>query len=187
MTNFDNRNIRHQPASTDANRPNQTQLSNSMTERQSATNQTLYREGYEQGRYAENRDHEIRSRADENAANGILFGLLLASLVGLGAGAYYFLNQQNRTPDVVVPNVVVPKPSPTQPPEVRERVIERDRIVPVPQQAPQAPEVNITVPNSAPETQTTQPTQTAPQSTAPAPGNVQSGESARTDSGNVNR
>ncbi|MDX2239823.1 MAG: hypothetical protein NW224_03975 [Leptolyngbyaceae cyanobacterium bins.302] len=183
MTNFNHPNQRDRAVSTNQNRSNQAALSNQadlsdgLTQRPAARNQANYQDGYWQGRYSERRNNaERRAYEEESAASGIIFGLLLASLVGLGLGTYFFLNGQNRAPQVE-PNVTNPVPSPSQPPEVRERIIERDRVVPVPQQAPSAPDVNVTIPNPAPapETRVTQPapeaapSTTQPGSPAPAP------------------
>lgn len=132
------------------NQVNHDDLSNSVAEQKPAYNHTAYHNGYNNGRVAERRvsnvEERVRSREGESAANGLFVGIILTALVGLGFGLFYFLNYESRTP-VVVPNVIKPEasPSPTQP-ENRTTVIERDRIVPVPQTAP-APEVNIQVPN----------------------------------------
>ncbi|MBF2028054.1 MAG: hypothetical protein IGS48_15025 [Oscillatoriales cyanobacterium C42_A2020_001] len=162
MTNYNNQDLRDRAAASNQNVSNQTRLSNQadladgMVQRPTAHNQTAYQDGYWQGRYSERRDNvDRRAAEDEGTASGIIFGLLLASLVGLGLGTYFFLNEQNRTPRVT-PNVTAPAPSPSQQPEVRqERIIER--VVPVPQQAPDAPDVNVTIPNPAPESRVTQP------------------------------
>lgn len=111
--------------------------------------QAAYRDGYVHGRSLEQErlevDREVRD--NDNAARGLLLGILLTGLVGLTVGATYFLSQRNQAP---VPNstIVVPKSSPA--PAQSPQIIERDRIVPVPvpqQQAP-APNVNITVPDT---------------------------------------
>lgn len=126
-----------------------------------------YRDGYEQGRAVEQHRYEVNQeiRDNDNASRGLLLGILLTSLVAIGLGSYFWLNQRNRTEAPVNRTIVVPTTapspsvSPSPSPEVRERVIERDRIVPVPQSPAPAPNVNVTVP---------QPRQSAPQ-TAPAP------------------
>lgn len=178
MTNFNNQDLHNRATTSNQNASNQTGFSNQadladgMTRRPATHNQTDYQDGYWQGRYSERR-HNIDRRVaeDEGAASGIIFGLLLASLVGLGLGTYFFLNEQNRTPRVI-PNVTVPVPSPSQSPEVRERIIERDRVVPVPQPAP---DVNVTIPNPvpAPESRATQPTSEAAPGTVQEPAPVQ--------------
>ncbi|PZV09918.1 MAG: hypothetical protein DCF22_17710 [Leptolyngbya sp.] len=103
-----------------------------------------------QNRLAEQRNDEIaqRDREDSNAFGGLLLGMLLTALVGLGVAAYYFLNNQrpNNT------TIIAPNPITSPSPQVKERIIERDRLVPVPQQssAP-APNVNVTIPNPIPQ------------------------------------
>lgn len=142
----------------------------------STLDQQAYRDGYVHGQDIEHRratvDQEIRD--NDNAVRGLLLGILLTGLVGLATAAY-FLTQRNQAdaPQPANPTIVTPRtspsPSPQQSPQVRERVIERDRIVPVPQQPAPAPDVNITVPNAAPQAPATQSAPTAPstQSTTP--------------------
>lgn len=131
-----------------------------------------YRDGYVHGRVAEHRYNEVRQvdRDNNNAARGLILGIVLSSLLAIPALAYYFWNRQNQEP-VVTPNpapapIIVPSPSP-QPEKTiiqRERVIERNpevRVVPVPQgQAPTtpAPNINIEQPAPAPNINIEQPT-----------------------------
>jgi hypothetical protein len=110
----------------------------------------------EQRRY----EAEQRDREDSNAFGGLLLGMLLTALVGLGVAAYYFLNNRPATTTIITPANPVASPSP----QVKERIIERDRIVPVPQQsvAP-APNVNVTIPNPvAPQAPAAQPAPAQP-------------------------
>lgn len=141
---------------------------------------TPYRNGQavrvvEQRRYE---DHQV-ARDNDNAARGLLVGILLTSLAGLVVGSVFLLNRRPETPapaqiPVAVPNRATASPSPQSP-----RVIERTQIVPVPQQP--APNVNITVPNSgsqqAPATSGT--TQTAPNTT----GNTSTGTTGANTTG----
>ncbi|MBM0742697.1 hypothetical protein JOY44_13950 [Phormidium sp. CLA17] len=103
-----------------------------------------------QNRLIEQRNSEAaqRDREDSNTFGGLLLGMLLTALVGLGVAAYYFLNQRPSTTNIITPANPVTSPSP----QIKERIIERDRIVPVPQQssAP-APNVNVTIPNPIPQ------------------------------------
>ncbi|MBC7823481.1 MAG: hypothetical protein H7126_06320 [Candidatus Parcubacteria bacterium] len=124
-----------------------------------------YKDGYLQGRAVEQHRHEANQqvRDNDNAGRGLLIGLILAGTAAIVGGALYLLNQSNQTPAPVNRTIVVPgaaaSPSVSPSPEVRERVIERDRVVPV----PQAPSVNITIPQpSAPATQVAPATQAAP-------------------------
>jgi len=186
MTNFNNQDFRDRAANPNqTNASNQAELSDGLTQRSAAHNQATYQDGYVQGRYTEQRNSaNQRAAEEEGTANGLIFGLLLAALAGLGLGTYFYLTGQNRTPQVA-PTVTNPAPTTSPSPQVRERIIERDRVVPVPQQAPTQPQVNITVPNSTPESRAVQPApqpQTAPQ-TAPTtgqPGATQSGTTNQT-------
>ncbi|MBD2022055.1 hypothetical protein H6F43_17900 [Leptolyngbya sp. FACHB-36] len=138
-------------------------------------NRTAYRDGYVQGRSVEQHRTEVSQeiRDNDNAARGLIMGILLTGLVGLGVAATYFLTQRNEAPvnrTIVVPSAA---PSPAQSPQVRDRIIERDRVVPVPvpQEPAPAPNVNITVPSPAPQAPASSaPTQTAPAQTAPTEG-----------------
>ena len=150
--------------------------------------QVSYRDGYVHGRDVEQQRLEVAQevRDNDNAARGLLLGILLTGALGLATAAY-FLTQRNDTPVPTRETIVVPRtsPAPQQSPQVRERVIERDRVVPVPQQpatpsnpAP-APNINITVPR------TEAPAPAAPQVNAPAsnaPANTQDSAPTATDS-----
>jgi hypothetical protein len=132
-----------------------------------------YKDGYTQGRAVEQHRYEANQqvRDNDNAGRGLLVGIILAGTAAIVGGALYLLNQSNHTPAPVNSTIVVPgaaaSPSVSPSPEVRERVIERDRIVPVPQAPAQAPRVNITIPQpSAPATQAA-PAQPSSQPTAP--------------------
>ncbi|MGI0487310.1 hypothetical protein ACN4EK_17845 [Pantanalinema rosaneae CENA516] len=141
--------------------------------REAASRQAAYHNGYVQGRdkgYVRGRDYErqydrdLEARDNENAGRGLLLGILLTALVAATAGAVFLLNQRDRTAPSTPP-IVIPRTSPNttqqqQQPQIRERIIERDRLVPVPQSPAPNPNVNITVPPA---------TQSAPSSQAPAP------------------
>lgn len=104
-----------------------------------------------QNKLAEQRNYEAaqRDRDDSSTFGGLLFGILLTALVGLGVAAYYFLNNPRpSTTNIITPVNPVTSPSP----QIKERIIERDRIVPVPQQqSTPAPNVNVIIPNPAPQ------------------------------------
>lgn len=134
---------------------------------------------YERGRIAERHDVEqerlVRDnvRDNDNAARGLLLGILLTSLLGAALATAFYLTQRNEAPTPNTPVVPNEAPRTQQSPQVQERIIERDRVVPVPQQqqAPASPNV-IVVPGSegstgqqAPAAQPAQPA--APQSTTP--------------------
>lgn len=152
--------------------------------------QAAYHNGYVQGRdngYVRGRDDErlydrdLEARDNENAGRGLLLGILLTALVAATAGAVFLLNQRERTAPSTPP-IVIPRTSPNtnqqQPPQVRERIIERDRVVPVPQSPAPAPRVNITVP---PATQAA-PSSQAPTTQAPAAPSQTQGSSDDTSS-----
>ena len=141
----------------------------------------VYRDGYLQGRMSEQQLNEANqtARDNESAARGLLIGIIFTGLAALVIGAVFLLNQRSQTPVLIQRIAPTASPSPSPSPQVRDRIIERDRVVPVPQ--PQAPQVNIAVPNSG---QSTAPsTQTAPgsSSTQTAPG-TSSSQTAPSDS-----
>lgn len=169
MTNFNNPNFRDRP--TPAAQP-ASDLADGLTQRPAVRNQATYQDGYWQGRASEQRNlAQQRANEEEGVASGVIFGILLASLLGLGVGTYLYLTGQNRTP-VVTPTQVNPSPAPAQSPIVQERIIERDRVVPVPQPAPaNPPQVNITLPENTPAPPETRVPQPSPQSAETVPGN----------------
>lgn len=141
-----------------------------------------YSNGYVQGKISERRYQEnaLAQRDNNNAARGLLLGIIFTSVAALAAGYAWLFNQTNEAPTSVTPTIIVPnsppdkKPTPEvdRPPQ-KETIIERTKeLVPVPQQPAASPtpkqDINITVPNSAPQqppaeqaptTQTTTPPQ----------------------------
>ncbi|QLE55935.1 hypothetical protein [Nostoc sp. TCL26-01] len=118
-----------------------------------------YQKGYVNGRnheYSYQRAN-LAERDNENAANGLILGILLTSLVGLIAGAFWYFNQNNAPVDSTAP-VETPLPASATPsisPQPQQTtIIERTREVPVviPQQqvppttVPSPPQINVTVP-----------------------------------------
>jgi outer membrane biosynthesis protein TonB len=176
MTNLNDRDVNPSPVNrvpnnlpVDKNVPGVTGTNETNMHQGSTPSQVSYGDGYAHGRVVENiRQEEVQEvRDNDNAARGLLLGIILTGLTGLTIAAVYLLNQRSQVPPPATPPVVIPQasPSPSQPPQVRERVIERQ--VPAPQ-AP-APNVNITVPSPAP--------QQAPVS-QPAPANPPASQSA---------
>lgn len=130
--------------------------------------------GYVEGVVSENhrKSEDQTVKDNDNAARGLLLGIILASVVGLILGTTYFLNRRDEAP-ILVP-LVVPVPranQPSPPPSNTTRTIEKEKtiiekLVPVTQaspvqKAPQpspvekvapAPNININVPNSRQET-----------------------------------
>lgn len=148
-----------------------------------------YNDGYLQGRTTAERRYEasVHARENDSAARGLLLGVLLTSLVGLAIGAYFLLTQRPTPTGVVVPPVTLPdvNAEPVPSPEVRERIIERDRLIPIPQEVP-VPSVTITVPESQPApqppAQTIQPAPTeAPQPAQPIQPDAAQPNEAATD------
>ena len=72
-----------------------------------------------------------RERAAENsgAANGITIGVIIAALIGLGAGAIYYWGRPNPTPTTIINTPASPvtstTPNPAQPTQIIERTIEK--------------------------------------------------------------
>lgn len=141
---------------------NVTRTTETVNNTPTASHADSYRNGYVNGSVAEHQYQEevLVERDNNNAARGLLLGILVTSLAALTAGAIWLLNQSNEAPTQVVPPVIVPaqpkaSPSPeAKQPPAKETIIERTRdvLVPVPQpQAPSPapqPEVNISVPNT---------------------------------------
>ncbi|MEJ1933199.1 hypothetical protein WDZ92_23620 [Nostoc sp. NIES-2111] len=136
---------------TDSNGNTQTHIT-----RTTETSNNRYANGYVDGRRLE--QNYQADRDNENTATGLIFGIVLTSLVGLIAGAFWYFNQNNATVDSTTP-VETPLPAATASPSISPQpqqttIIERTREVPVvvPQQqvAPSPtnspPQVNITVP-----------------------------------------
>ncbi|MFB2839010.1 hypothetical protein [Floridanema evergladense] len=157
MYNEDNkRTSSNREINRDSNESNYTEVP-----RSTDTIRDEYRDGYVHGRVAEHRYNESRQvdRDNNNAARGLILGLVMSSLLAIPAIAYYLWNRQNQEPVVTPAPVVVPSASPQPQPTIiqRERVIERNpevRVVPVPQgQTPTtpAPNINIEQPASTPQ------------------------------------
>ncbi|MBD2124168.1 hypothetical protein [Trichocoleus sp. FACHB-262] len=167
-----------------------TRNADTVNTRTPTTDEVSYRDGYVSGQVTERelRDGNQIARDNDNAARGLLIGIILTSLLGLVLGTLFFLNQRRETPAPVAP-IIVPnrsvapaaKPSPSPVTKTETRIIERDRVVPVPQPqapAPQAPApapapaptVNV-APAPAPDVNITVPSNPAPAPTQPQTGN----------------
>jgi hypothetical protein len=138
------------------------------------TNSDRYNNGYIHGRAAERsyQKANLTERDNNNAASGLLIGLLLASLAALVGGFLWYINlrddvNSDRVNPVVVPTPDKPEASPS--PEVKQEskkettIIEKIKEVPVevPVQVPV--EVPVVVPTPQPEapSQTSTPSPTA--------------------------
>jgi cytoskeletal protein RodZ len=158
-----------------------------VTNGQTVHRPTAYRDGYMQGRVSEQRlqEENLRVRDNDNAARGLMIGIVLTSLAGLIIGLLFFLTQRNETP-VPTSSPVAPSAAPANPQQNRESrttIIERNNttreVVPVPQEPVVVPDVNVNVPDTSQQ----QPVQTTPnQQTAP----TQPGVSGNTNNGAVN-
>jgi hypothetical protein len=150
--------------SSNGNYPNKvTTTSETVTSRENPLpSNVAYGDGYTQGRLSQQRIYEENQaiRDNENAGRGLLLGILVTALAALALGSIFLLNQRSQAPTVI--QRVVPKvsPSPSPSPQVRERIIEHDRVVPVPQSPP---EVNIAVPNAGQQAPATQSAPVAPE------------------------
>ncbi|BAY88230.1 MULTISPECIES: hypothetical protein [unclassified Tolypothrix] len=156
-----------QESYTDANGETRTHVQRTTETVNNTGNYNSYGSGYVTGRNAERRYQQANlvERDNSNTANGLLLGVILASLVTLGAAAFWYFNQRNNEPVnnaapvfVPVPSSASPSPAASQSPQTKTTIIERTREVPVviPQQsppsqsAPSQPNINITVPSQRP-------------------------------------
>ncbi|MBD2169604.1 hypothetical protein H6G04_35210 [Calothrix membranacea FACHB-236] len=156
-----------QESYTDGNGETRTHVQRTTETVNNPGNHNSYGTGYVTGRNAERRYQEANlvERDSSNTANGLLLGVILTSLVTLGAAALWYFNQRNNEPVntttpvlVPVPSSASPSPAASQSPQQRTTIIERTREVPViiPQQpsaspsAPSQPNINITVPSQRP-------------------------------------
>jgi hypothetical protein len=121
--------------------------------RTTETSNNRYSNGYVDGRNLE-RNYQA-DRDNENTSTGLIFGIVLTSLVGLMAGALWYFNQNNAAVDSTAPVETPVTASPSLSPQPQQTtIIERTREVPVvvPQQQVtptptySPPQVNITVP-----------------------------------------
>lgn len=131
---------------------------------------TAYRDGYANGRYAEHRvqEEDLRARDNDNAARGLLLGILLTSLAGLIMGLLFLVTQRNQTPVPVSSPSVAPTSAPAnQAPNRETTIIERTTtdVIPVPQPTVVQPADGGG--DVAPDATQTDPTQPAPTQTAP--------------------
>ena len=143
--------------------------------------QDSYQNGYFHGQVTERSHQEegLIARDNDNAARGLLLGIILTSLAALTAGAVWFYNHNQESTPVTQPVVVpVPKDNPDPKPaatnnqapkqttiieKIKEVPVEKIKEVPVIVPQPQAPSstpqqnVNVTVPSPAREQSETQP------------------------------
>jgi hypothetical protein len=105
-----------------------------------------YESGYIDGEvsqknYEDRQEIVSRERENSSAANGLLVGILIASLIGLRIGAWYFLAGNKKPATIIVPGSA---PTSTNNPTIIERTTERTKEVPV--QPPS--NTTIVVPNA---------------------------------------
>lgn len=108
---------------------------------------------------------EQRARDNDSAARGMLIGIVIASLLGLGVLAWYFLTQRNPEP---VPQIIIPEST-----------------SPSPQAPPPPPEVNITVPSTQPSQAPASPPEVDNNITIPSPQQSQAPETAPEINNNI--
>lgn len=129
-----------------------------------------YRHGYAQGRVSEQRlqERSLRVRDNDNAARGLLLGVLLTGMVALVVGGVLFITREPQPlPVAPAPADVDGGSQETNNTEIRERVIERTReIIPMPPAAP--PAVENSQPAPAPAPADPAPANSAPTDPAPA-------------------
>ncbi len=131
----------------------------------------LHQEGYLAGQKAENDRlflEEQRARDNDNAARGVLIGIVVASLLGLGVLAWYLLAQRNQEPiqQIIVPEQTSPSPAASEAP-------------------PPPPEVNITVPSTQPSQAPVSPPDVDNNITVPSPQPSQAPETAPEINNNI--
>ncbi|MBD2306096.1 hypothetical protein H6G17_11285 [Chroococcidiopsis sp. FACHB-1243] len=152
-----------------------------------------YQHGYVHGRVAERSTQERAStvRDNENAARGLLLGILLTTIAALSTGVIWYLNQSPQASTSTPQPVLVPVPSDKPNTESstvdrsseKQTIIERIKEVPVPvlqspASTPQQNENTTTPVPTQPETEaeTTQPQQnnsaTTESQTPPAEGTL---------------
>ncbi|MBD3885431.1 hypothetical protein IFO70_27275 [Phormidium tenue FACHB-886] len=131
---------------------------NNIHAREVTPDEVAYRDGYVQGQASEQQYQYTREQISESngTANGMLIGLAFAALIGIGAGAFFYITRSN---EPVQTQTASPTPATSQPqqPQQRTTIIERtiDRTKEV---VPTTPDVQISVPAPQPS-----------QETAPAP------------------
>jgi hypothetical protein len=129
--------------------------------------ETRYQDGSVDRRVEEDRLYIDRSARDnENAARGLLVGIIAACLVGLGLVAWYLLNQRDEQPQVQ-PVIVPQQQSPSSPP----------------QSSQSPPDINITVPNASPVPQS--PPDVNTNITVPSPASSPPASTAPTINNNI--
>ncbi|HEY9645685.1 MAG TPA: hypothetical protein V6C88_04905 [Chroococcidiopsis sp.] len=126
--------------------------------RKATPDEVAYRNGYAQGRHS-NRKVTYTTpivRDSNDTANGVLLGILLASLIGLITAAFFIVTKQDQ-PRVVETPLPQALPQSTQPNGVQPQPVQRettvierttDRLQEVAPAAP--PDVRVTVPVTPP-------------------------------------
>lgn len=170
---MDNRH-NHTPNSLNTDLDSDRHLTNVANVETVAPEPVAYEEGYIHGRASErsleNQRQEVRGT--NNAARGLLLGVILTSLVGLTVGALFYFNQREESQTPASP-VLVPVPRNSQQPDRETTIIERTtERVPINQEAPTTsqesqPDIRIIVPRTE-QQQAPAPQNTTPQ-TAPSP------------------
>lgn len=129
------------------------------------SNEGSYRDGYIHGATTERRlNEESYIESDRGTGNGLVLGIILATLAALGIGSAYVLTQRNEPASRTQPStqiIPIPVPNNSQPQRsepqsskkettIIERTVDKTKeIVPVPQQqepakqAPTTPDINI--------------------------------------------
>jgi hypothetical protein len=119
-----------------------------------------YRDGYVEGqesssqqRYNDRLQHENQQvRESDSAANGLLIGMVLTTIIGAGLAAFFVISQSQKVPvRSAAPKI-----------EKETKVIEKttDRVREIAPAAP--PNVEIVIPNAPQQPSATQPNQTLP-------------------------
>lgn len=153
--------------------PNTNHNSDTVNSPRDYSNEVSYRDGYIHGATTERRLNEesyIESDRDRGTGNGLVLGIIIATLAALGIGSAYLLTQRNEPASRTQPStqiIPIPVPNNSQPQRsepqsskkettIIERTVDKTKeVVPVPQkqepakqvepekQAPAAPDINI--------------------------------------------
>ena len=119
--------------------------SNSIKGRPATPDEVAYRDGYVQGRVAQDnaqRAAHARAQADSSAANGFLWGLLVVVIAVTAGGVFYYMGRGDiESPETPEVNVETPDA-----PDVTNINLEAPELPEINVETPELPEVNVDAP-----------------------------------------